>query len=208
MSKRRQASPDHHLRHLVAQSAARILHESGQRDFAAALRKAAMRHGIADKRNLPENSEIEAALQELQRLFHSSNQPQILQQLRQTTLQAMDMLEAFRPCLVGPVLNGTADQHSPIYLHLFADTPEEVLVFLLERDIPFEQGERRVRYGNGRVDIRPKFSFIAGEHEIQLTVFSIRERNHAPLSPVDHRPMQRAERAQLEKLLETDQTAG
>ncbi len=208
MSKRRSASPDPRLRHLLAQSAARILSETGQRDFASALHKAATQHRVSDKRNLPDNSEIEAALQELQRLFHGDSQPQILRQLRQTALQAMALLAAFRPCLVGPVLNGTADQHSPIYLHLFADTAEEVLIALMERQIPFEQGERRVRYSNGTVESRPRFSFIAGEHEIQLTVFPSRERSRAPLSPVDGRPMQRAERAQLERLLEADQTAG
>lgn len=208
MSKRRSASPDPRLRHLLAQSAARILSETGQRDFASALHKAATQHRVSDRRNLPDNSEIEAALQELQRLFHSDSQPQILQQLRQSALQAMELLTAFRPCLVGPVLNGTADQHSPIYLHLFADTAEEVLIALMERQIPFEQGERRVRYSNGTVESRPRFSFIAGEHEIQLTVFPTHERSRAPLSPVDGRPMQRAERAQLERLLEADQTAG
>jgi len=204
MARRRpSAQPDPRLRHLIAQSAARILADSGQRDFATALRKAASQHGVDDRRNLPDNNEIEAALLEQQRLFRRGSQPQHLQQLRQTALQAMDLLADFRPCLVGPVLNGSADEHSPIYLHLFADTAEEVLIFLLDRQIPFEQGERQVRYGNGKSDIRPKFSFFAGNDEIQLTVFPPQERRRAPLSPVDGKPMQRAERAQLEeKILE------
>lgn len=205
MSKRGSASPDPRLRHLLAQSAARLLLEDGQRDFGAALRKAAAQHGVSDQRQLPDNAEIEAALLEQQRLFRGNHQPRHLQQLRQTALQAMDLLADFRPCLVGPVLNGSADEHSPIYLHLFADTAEEVLIFLLDRQIPFDQDERRVRYGNGKIELRPKFSFIAGEHEIQLTVFPPQERKRAPLSPVDGKPMQRAERSQLVKILEEDQ---
>jgi hypothetical protein len=204
VKRHRSAQADPRLRRLIAQSAAAILAESGQHDFAAALRKAAERHKVSDQRNLPDSSEIEAALQEHQRLFRNSQQPHFLRQLQQRALQAMDLLSDFRPCLVGPVLNGTADQHTPIYLHLFADTAEEVLIFLLDQHIPFEQGERRVRYGNGTTELRPKFSFIAGEHEIQLTIFPLQERSRAPLSPVDGKPMQRAERSQLEKILQGD----
>jgi len=202
MGKRRRApQPDPRLRTLIAQNAARILTEGGQRDFAAAKRKAAAQLGITDERNLPDNAEVEAALLEHQRLFHGSRQTERLRALRETALQAMTMLAEFQPCLVGPVLNGTADDNSVVYLHLFANTAEEVLVFLLEQHIPFEQGDRRVRYGNGRTGIRPKFSFIAGDTEIQLTVFPPQERSRAPLSPIDGRPQQRANRSQVESLL-------
>jgi hypothetical protein len=202
--RRRSAQADPRLRHLIAQSTAAILAENGQRDVAAALRKAAERYKVSDQRNLPDQNEIETALLEHQRLFKYNSQPQFLQQLQQTALQAMDLLADFRPCLVGPVLNGTADQHTPIYLHLFADTAEEVLIFLMDQQIPFEQDERRVRYANGKIEMRPKFSFIAGEHEIQLTIFPPQDRRRAPLSPVDGKPMQRAERDQLKKRIKED----
>ncbi len=209
MAKRRRTTqPDPRLRHLLAQNTARLLIDSGQRNFATALRKAAAQHGINDQRLLPDNAEIEAALQEQRRLFRGNHQPHYLQQLRLTALQAMNLLADFRPCLVGPVLSGSADEHSPVYLHLFADTAEEVLIFLLDRQIPFEQGERRVRYSNGQIELRPRFSFIAGDHEIQLTVFPPQERKRAPLSPVDGKPMQRSERSQLVKILEEDQITG
>lgn len=199
---------DPQLRLLLAQSAARLMLEEAVQDFAMAKRKAAARHGVSAERNLPTNEEIQAALHEYQRLFQSDSQPQIQQQLRQTALQAMRLLDAFRPCLVGPVLVGGADAHTPVYLHLFADTAEEVLIFLLEQQIPFDQGERRVQYADGKVELLPKFSFIAGETEIQLTVFPPKGRRQAPLSPVDGRPQQRADAAQLEALMQRDQSAG
>lgn len=209
MAKRHRSDQiDPRLRQLIAQSAAAILAESGDGDFASARRNAAALHRVSDQRNLPDNKEIEMALVEHQRLFRSSSQPRFLQQLQQTALQAMGLLTDFHPCLVGPVLNGTADRHSPVYLHLFADTAEEVLIFLLNNNIPFQQGERRVRYSNGTNDIRPRFSFIAGEHEIQLTVFAPQDQRRAPLSPVDGKPMQRANRSQLEMILQADHTAG
>jgi hypothetical protein len=71
----------------------------------------------------------------------------------------------------------------------------------MEQQIPFEQGERRVQYAHGKTAQQPKFSFIAGETEIQLTVFHHDGRKQAPLSPVDGRQQLRADRAQLEKLM-------
>lgn len=201
MSRRSKSQHDTQQRSLIAQSAARIMLDEGLRDFAAARRKAALQHGVHDHGNLPGNEEIQLALETHQRLFHSHSQPAILHQLRQTALQAMSLLADFRPCLVGPVLDGSADAHTPVYLHLFANTPEEVLIFLLDRQIPFEQGERRVRYANGKSGTLPKFSFIAGETEIQLTVFPDDGRKQVPLSPVDGKPQRRADQARLQRLL-------
>ncbi|HEY9148574.1 MAG TPA: hypothetical protein VIQ22_06145 [Gammaproteobacteria bacterium] len=203
----RRAAPHHdaQLRLLIAQTAARLMLEEGLRDFASAKRKAVAQYGVsAGGKNLPRNEEIQAALEQHQRLFRSDQQPQLLQQLRHTALQAMQLLRPFDPCLVGPVLDGSADEHTPVYLHLFAATAEEVLIFLLEQQIPFEQGERRVQYANGKTEQRAKFSFIAGETEIQLTVFPPQGRRQAPLSPVDGRPQQRADRRQLERLMEQE----
>jgi len=202
VSKRVHPKHDPQFRLLLAQTAARLMSEGGIRDFALAKRKAAAQHGVAHSRNLPSNEEIESALLEYQRLFHSDSQPALLRQLRETALKAMTMLDAFHPCLVGPVLSGSVDPHSPVYLHLFADTPEQVLFFLMERHIPHEQGERTVQLASGQSRIYPKFSFVAGETPIELTVYPAEAKRQVPLSPVDGKPMKRADRAQLEQLLE------
>ncbi len=44
-----------------------------------------------------------------------------MQTLRDAALQAMEALIQFKPMLVGPVYEGTADSNSPVRLHLFAD---------------------------------------------------------------------------------------
>jgi len=205
MGKRPQANNDPQLRRLLAQTAAQLMSESGIRDFATAKRKAAQRLGVEQGRNLPGNEEIEAALLEYQRLFCGDHQAGTLRQLRETALKAMTMLDEFHPCLVGPILNGSADENTPVYLHLFADTAEQVLLFLMERHIPCEQGERSVNLGNDRTACYPKFSFVAGETAIELTVFPRGGSRQPPLSPVDGKPMKRANRTQLEALLDTEQ---
>lgn len=202
MGKRPKTSADPQLRQLIAQTAARLMLEGGIRDFAMAKRKAAERHGVGHTRNLPGNEEIELALLEYQRLFRSERQSEVLFELRRTALKAMTMLEPFAPCLVGPIVNGSADENTPVYLHLFADTAEQVLIFLLERHIPFEQGERNVHLGNGQIVNFPKFSFFAGDIAIELTVFPATGSRQPPLSPVDGKPMKRIDRQQLKSLLE------
>ena len=51
-----------HLRHAIAQEAARLMAEHGIQDFYVAKRKAAERYGVVDGAFLPRNTEIEAAL--------------------------------------------------------------------------------------------------------------------------------------------------
>jgi hypothetical protein len=201
MSRHSHPKHDPHLRLLIAQTAARLLSESGIRDFAMAKRKAAAQHGVSHSRNLPSNEEIEQALFEYQRLFRGDRQPALLHELRQTALSAMRMFSPFSPCLVGPVLNGSADEHATIYLHLFADTPEQVLFFLMEHHIPYEQGERHVQLTSGQPRTLPKFSFVAGDTPVELTVYPAEGKRLIPISPVDGKPMKRADRRQLEQLL-------
>lgn len=196
---------DNQQRTLLAQAAARLMAESGLRDYALAKRKAAAQLGIHDRRLSPSNEEVELALREHLQLFQHHSQTEQLQQLRHTALQAMKLLAPFNPQLVGPVLQGTADRHSPIYLHLFADTSEEVTIFLLEHRIPFEQAERHVVYAPGREEHLPLLRFIAGEIALELTIFPVIATRQSPLSPIDGKPMQRASRQQLEQLLQVEE---
>ena len=81
-------------------------------------------------------------------------------------------VERFSPRLVGPVLDGTADQHSEVNLHLFADPVEMVGHFLMEQHIPHELGERRLRMPSGDQARLPEYRFLAGDVAMALTVFS------------------------------------
>ena len=195
---------DAQQRILLAQTAARLMADSGLKDFSLAKQKAAEQLGIHNSRNLPGNDEIEAALIEHQQLFNRVEHSEQLEGLRQTACKAMEVLAPFSPRLVGPVLSGSADQYSSIYLHLFADTSEEVSIFLMEHKIPYQQDERRVLYNKGREGRLPLFKFYAGEHAIELTVFPINGIRNAPLSPVDGRPMRRASLKELRQLMETE----
>ncbi len=191
----------------VRQEAARLMADGEAVSFDAARRKAAARLGVV-LRQLPSNAEIEQALVDYQRLFRSDSQPQQLRHLRESALAAMTMLADFDPRLVGPVLAGTADRHGPIHLHLFADQPESVAIFLLERQISFEHDERRVRFAADDWHLLPLFRFVAGDDLLELTVFHAGGLRRPPLSPVDNRPMRRANADAVRRLLEEDDQVG
>lgn len=198
----RSSSQDQHMRVRIAQEAARLIAEEGIKDFLLAKRKAAQRLGAPDSRHMPRNQEIEAALQVHQRLFQAASQPRLLAQLRRSALTAMRFFERFRPRLVGPVLTGTAGQHASISLHVFAETAEEVSVFLMENRIPFDSLQRRFKFERETWLEFPAFSFLAGEQSLELVVFPLEGRREAPRSPVDGKPMERAGIPAVEALLE------
>lgn len=188
----------------IAQEAARLMTEHGIQDFAAAKRKAAERLGLPTQRHLPTNLEIEQALITHQRLFRAGSQPAHLRRLRNTARQAMRLMVDFQPRLVGPVLTGTADAHSPVNLHLFSETPEQVDVFLMDRHIPHSWDERVVRLNADQQERYPVCRLVADEVTLEMTVFPPVGLRQPPLSPVDGRPMRRAAIDTVEQLLETD----
>jgi len=192
------------MRQRLAQEAARVLIESGSRDFAMAKRKAAEHLSAHDTRNLPTNLEIEHALAEYQRLFRSNDQPQTLQRLREVAYEAMRFFGEFQPRLVGPVLSGTADINTAITLHIFSDTYEEVSLLLLNSNIPFENQDKRLRFGHDQYEIYPCIVFFAEQQRIEVVVFPRKKNGLKPLSPIDGKPMQRADIASVEIMLNED----
>jgi hypothetical protein len=130
--------------------------------------------------------------------------------LRELAAEAMHFLEKFEPRLVGPVLSGTVTSTSAIELHLTADTPEEIGFWLDDHGIPYKQADRRLRFGGDRYEAYPAYSFTADGVPVELCVFGHRHARETPLSPVDGKPMKRANRREVEMLINeaTDTTAG
>lgn len=189
------------MRVRIAQEAARLMSEEGVQDFYAAKRKAAQHLGAPDTRNMPRNQEVEVALQEYQRLFLGEQQTDHLRVLREAAVQAMRFLTDFNPRLVGSVLSGTAGRHADINLHLFADTPEQVSLYLMDNSIPFESSMKRLRVGRESWEEYPAYQFMAGEIAVELVVFATERWREAPRSPVDGKPMQRARIEEVELLI-------
>nr|WP_199043915.1 hypothetical protein [Dyella sp. ASV24] len=188
----------------VAQEAARLMSEHGIRDFHHAKIKAAERLGILDAQALPRNNEIEEALREHQRIFHADSQPQLLQERREAAVEAMRFLERFDPRLVGAVLEGTADAHSAVCLHLFSDSPESVVLFLEERGVPITQQTRRLRVTRDEQQEYPVLLFAADGLPFDITVLPRDSLRQPPLDRIDEKPMRRGSLAAVEELLASE----
>lgn len=131
------------MRARIAAVAARMMAEDGLEDFALAKRKAARQLGAEDTQSLPRNEEIEAELRAYQSLYQGEEQRERVHYLRERALEAMRLLERFRPYLAGAVLKGTAGRYSDIDLQLFADDGKAVELFLLSRNIAYDVSDQR-----------------------------------------------------------------
>ena len=199
---RRQTNDSERARQVLAQEAARIIVEQGIQDYRVAKIKAAERLGMSERGSLPGNAEIEKAVSEHLALFGRESHVDLLLILRRAALSAMEMLAPFTPRLVGPVLHGTASTNSPVNLHVFADNAEVVAVRLQESRVQYRPFERRLKSRRDRVDTFAAFRFIQDEAAIEATVFPIDGVRQAPISPVNGKPMRRADRGAILKLLE------
>ena len=113
----------------------------------------------------------------------------------------MQRLHTFKPRLVGPVLLGTATPHDHVLLHLFADRLESVTLELMDQRVPFELGERRIRYDADCILQQPCITLDYDDQSVELLIFGVDGIRQAPLSPVDGKPLRRADLATVEELL-------
>ncbi len=180
------------------------MHEQSLRDYEQAKRKACERLGISGRTPMPGNDEIQHALTAYLELFKSDTQPELLMQLRQSARKVMVFLAKFEPRLVGSVLHGTADQYAPVQLHVFAESPEIILQYLLEHDIPYQLANKRIKYCDGRVEEITKCECHDGQVPVELMLLDRMGLREAPRSPIDGKPMQRMNLREVEELLNKD----
>ena len=199
---RRRNNDTERARQVVAQEAARIIVNHGVRDYRIAKQKAAERLGVSTRGSLPGNSEIEAAVAEHLQIFGGDAHEDRLRLMRMAALSAMELLSSFTPRLVGPVLAGTADENSVVNLHLFADSPEHVAMELEQIGVAYRPYERRLKSRRNRIETYAGFEFNHGSNAIQATVFPVDGIRQAPMSPIDGKPMKRADANGVQALLE------
>lgn len=188
-------------RELIAQECARVMLDEGVRDYAAAKRKAVQRLMVDGRANLPSNREIQAAMLERRRLFADEEELAELQVLREAALKLMRHLDDFEPRLVGAVLNGTAGAGARATLHVFTDTPEELLFALMERRLRYREAEHSQRIAGVQQNL-PSVVLRVGDVEVEVVMFPLDGLRQAPFSPVDGKPMRRADMGEVAALVE------
>ncbi len=185
----------------IAAEAARIMATEGQKNYLTAKQKAAARLGITQRSALPSNADVEDALKTWQRLYGGEDHAKCLSDLRELAVEAMAFLKPFKPRLVGPVLEGTADQFSRVCLHLFTDDPDGPVHFLMQHDIPFTQERRRVRWHR---DVFREIDVLVIDQDgdvVECSVMVGPDGKHTPPSPITGEPMARATLGEVRALL-------
>lgn len=189
------------VRRIIAAEAARIMSTQSQFNFRVAKQKAAERLGINLRTNMPSNAEVESALRAYQGVYGGQQHLHHLQTMRQVALRVMRSLESFCPRLVGPVLEGTADENARVSLHVFNDPPDAIVIHMLDRGLIFRNEQRKIRWYNGSYRQMQLLVTNAEGIEVELTLFNCLDLRQAPPSPVDGRPQKRAPMAEVECLL-------
>jgi hypothetical protein len=171
-----------HIRQHIAQQAAKLVADHGMNDFDAAKKKAAKMLGVSPLQQgvLPTHQEIQTELEIHQRIFPSAPRETHVHTLRQKALRTMQILKTFKPRLVGMVLDGSATLHSPIHLHVVADTSEEVMIHFINLKIPYDASEARVILSDKQVKNFPMFRIYMADSPIEITVLPEESLKYTP----------------------------
>jgi hypothetical protein len=121
----------------IAAAAARWVVEEGL-EYGAAKRRAIKQLGLSGRAGLPDNLEVESAVEDYIRVFCADTQADELLALRRLALGWMQRLAHFRPHVGGAVWRGVATRHSDIFLQLFCDDSKEAEIELINLGIRYE----------------------------------------------------------------------
>lgn len=119
----------------------------------------------------------------------------------QDALQAMALLQPFDPRLAGALAAGTADPRLPIVLHVQADHADDVQHLLAGRGIPARMRETRMYPPRAATQPLPGVSFMAGEQEILIWIFTEAQFRQRVRIGDDSAASQRMTRAAVERAL-------
>lgn len=125
------------LKDEVAAVAARMVVEEGL-EYGAAKRRAIKQMGLHMRTAMPDNAQLDAAVEDYIAIFCADTQPAELRALRVLALTWMECLEPFRPHIAGAVWHGTATRRSDIYLQLFCDDSKSAEIGLIDRNVRYE----------------------------------------------------------------------
>ncbi len=125
------------LKDEVAAVAARMVVEEGL-EYGAAKRRAVKQMGLPARTALPDNAQLDMAVEEYISIFCADTQPGELHALRVLALEWMERLERFRPHIAGAVWHGTATRRSDIYLQLFCDDSKSAEIGLIDMQVRYE----------------------------------------------------------------------
>lgn len=157
-------------------------------DLSGALKRAGRNLGIKPQQARPPLGVLRSAIQDHRSLFRPQ-QMQLLQARRQLALDAMRTFADFRPRLFGALIHGDGPL-DVVRLLVLADTVEQLMLFLKDRNMPWREAETLLNYSGGRRLAHPTLRFQAGETMVELVVLGHGSRSDPPRDPVTGGPLE------------------
>jgi hypothetical protein len=183
----------------ISREAARLMAEEGVIDHQSAKHKAVERLGLPAKTELPDNLSIESALVEYLNIFEYDKLGARRSCWINIALQAMQLLSAFNPQLVGAVLRGTVTRFSRVQI-LVETSPEQISIFLNDHEIPFDQSQRRVRLASREYTYLPMFLFNVDDVTVEIDCTGDSSLSRKIVCPVTGKNISKAGLQQVMKL--------
>ncbi len=189
------------LRRQIAWQAARLMYDRDESEYYRAKIKAAKKltQGWVKPSELPSNAEIREEIDLLARQLEGESRGDNLLEMRIGALALMIRLERYSPRLIGSVLTGHIRRGSDIDLHLFCDSLEAVTSELEYHGMRFDVQRKRITK-NGETRTFRHIHLHDG-FEFELTVYPASQKNQIFKSSITGKPIERANKAELEQLL-------
>jgi len=187
----------------IARLAAKILAEFGVNDYLQAKQRAVKQLHLPENCTLPKNSEVHEYLAHHLELFDRPGLRNRQTEFCRKAIKLMELMEEFQPVAVGAVVDGVITKSSALELHVFAATVEDITIKLLDNKIPHSLGEKQLNFVPGRNEARSVFSFLMGETQVNIIVFSEKDNRFCPLSKIDGKPLTRLDAISLRNHLDS-----
>lgn len=192
------------LRRQIAWEAARLMYQRQESEYHRAKIKASRSicRGWVKPADLPSNAEIRQEIQIFARLHEGEQRTHDLLGMRLAALQAMKLLERFKPRLIGSVLTGHIRRGSDIDLHLFSDSVDAVAIELDAEQILYDIERKRVRKDG--VETIYTHIHVRDRWPLELTIYPRDKSGFRFKSSITGKAIERANVPELEALIEQE----
>lgn len=149
---------------------------------------------------LPTNAEIRDEIQRFAWMYEGEQRFDRLREMRLTALAMMQLLQDFRPRLIGSTLTGHIRSGSDIDLHLFSSSLEAIVTCLdLEGHTYSVEHKQVCKHGEHRtfthIHIQDRFP-------VELTIYPSNQAHVVFRSSITGKPIERASISELKELLQ------
>lgn len=195
-----QWEPDHRasIRHRVAVEAARILYHREVKEYLHAKREAARRQGVV---HMPSNREVHEQLLLIARKVDGDEHLLRLTAMRREAIKLMELLEPYRPRLIGSVLTGHIRKGSDIDLHAYSEDLDAICDTLREAGyLPDVEVVHSRKGGEANEYVHIHLEDVGG-FEVEITLYAPEELHNHPRCGITGGAMKRATLAEVRQIL-------